>query len=86
MEKPGKGNKDDLTETLHHLLQTKDTVNSRLLVETKQNSELASQISTAEAQIRELTETALRNLRSDFEKKRKRSSPVIKRLEDALNE
>ena len=77
---------DGQTDTLHQLLQTKDTINSRLLAETKINSDLTSQISIAENQLRELTENALKNLRSQFEKKRKHASPGIKRLEDSLKE
>ena len=86
MEKPHKRGRDDVTETLHHLLQTKDSINSRLLVETKRNSDLTNQISVAENQLRELTETALKNLRSEFDKKHKRVNPGIKRLEDSLKE
>ena len=86
MEKPGKSAKDDLTSILHQLLQTKDTINSRLLLETKHSSELANQMSTAEAQLRELTETALRNLRSEFEKKKMHSTPLVRRLENSLKE
>ena len=86
MAKSGKGSKDDLPGTLQHLLQTKDNINARLLAETKHNSELANQISTAEAKIRELTETTLRNIRSGFEKKKSRSSSIVRRLESMLKE
>ena len=86
MEKSSKGTKDDVTDTLHHLLQTKDCINSRLLDESKRNSDLTNQISVAEHQLRELTENALRSLRSEFDKKSKRVNPGIKRLEESLKE
>ena len=86
MAKSGKSSKDELAGALQQLLQTKDTINSRLLAETKHNSELANQISIAEAKIRELTETTLRNIRSGFEKKKSRSSSIVRRLESMLKE
>ena len=90
MDKPRKERKEDSTagqtDTLHQLLQTKDSINSRLLAETKLNSYLTSQISIAENQLRELTENALKNLRTQFDKKRKHAGTGMKRLEDLLKE
>lgn len=86
MENLTKGTKENISDTLHHLLQTKDSLNSRLLAETKQSRDLTIQLSAAENQLRELTENALKTLRKEFEKENKRSTSTVEKLEARLEE
>jgi hypothetical protein len=69
---------------LNTLLIVKDTVNATLLTEHTRLSDLSNTLTDVEDQIRSAIDTTIRNLKTEYEKRRRKTIPGIKRLQDSL--
>ncbi|XP_052271373.1 uncharacterized protein LOC127872082 [Dreissena polymorpha] len=71
-------------DVLNKLLATKDIINRTLLSQHKRASYLANVLIEVEENIRETTEIAVKNIKNDIEKSKRKITPGIKRLQDSL--
>lgn len=69
---------------LNTLLVVKDTVNATLLNEHTKLADLSNILSEVEDQLRNAAEQTIKNLKTEFEKRRRKVVPGIKRLQDSL--
>lgn len=69
---------------LDKIQKLKNDVNTALLREHCRSAELTNTLVCVEDQVREATELALKSLRQDIERKRKKVLAGIKRLQDSL--
>lgn len=69
---------------LNTLLVVKDTVNATLLTEHTRLADLSNTLSDVEDQIRCAVDLTIKNLKTEYEKRKRRTVPGIKRLQDSL--
>ncbi|XP_045163213.2 uncharacterized protein LOC123527660 isoform X2 [Mercenaria mercenaria] len=69
---------------LNTLLIVKDTVNATLLTEHTRLADLSNVLSDVEDQIRVAVELTIKNLKTEYEKRKRKTVPGIKRLHDSL--
>jgi len=71
-------------DVINKLLHVKDSINSTLLTQHQHTTQLANLLFEIEEQIRDATELALKNIKTDIEKSKRKITPGIKRLQDCL--
>lgn len=71
-------------DLLSLLTLSKDDVNTALLRAYNQSADLVNVLVSVEDQVRDATEQALKSVKTDVEKKKRKISSGIKRLQDVL--